>query len=359
MACACAPSHDTNGVLTFVGAGGDYVQQTSYKYVGQGAGNFDVVPVPANIRPNICMCIIPLLLLLLLVPLVLYFLSLSGGEVPEVLNTGCQGMAPPGPLGQPRDCTVYGDPHVNTFDGKHADYYTPGEYWIIKSDFVKMQGKYQPTPITNGLAVTKAIAISGDIIKGHKLLIGTLDQGPAAFTWDGQPILTGFPSDYTDPDNCVTIHYNNMGSTMQKQRVGKPLHVLHIVLPLGMMIQVNEWNEPSEGAYLNAKITMPQGLAPGGDGHCGNFNGNPADDARLMVRARVGSQGVDVADLLFPGGKTPINPMNRPDINDCNQDKLEQAKATCKKTEKRWNPSMGCLVDVCFGGGGFAQEDIQ
>jgi len=79
-----------------------------------------------------------------------------------------------------------------------------------------------------------------------------------------------------------------------------------------------------------------------------------------MVRARVGSQGVDVGDLLFPGAKTAIvNNVNRPDINDCNQDKLEEAKEACKKSEKRWNPSMECLIDVCFGGGGFAQEDVE
>jgi hypothetical protein len=258
-----------------------------------------------------------------------------------------------------KTCTVYGDPHVNTFDGKHADYYTPGEYWIMKSDFVKIQGKYAPTPMTNGLAVTKAIAISGQIINDHKLLIGTMDQGPSAFTWDGQPILQGFPSAYTDPEQCVNIQYNSMGSTMQKSRINKQLHVLHINLGQGMQVQVNEWNEPGEGSYINVKIMMPQGLAPGVDGHCGNFNGNPADDARLMVRARVGQQGVNAGELMFPGGKTPINPSNRPDINDCDQNKLEAAKDKCKKAEKRWNPSMGCLVDVCFGGGGFAQEDIE
>merc|ERR1711997_458369 len=125
---------------------------------------------------------------------------------------------------------------------------------------------------------------------------------------------------------------------------------LHINLGQGMNVQVNEWNEPGEGSYINVKIMMPQGLAPGVDGHCGNFNGNPADDARVMVRARVGQQGVDAGELMFPGGKTAINPTNRPDINDCDQHKLEAAKDQCKKAEKRWNPSMGCLVDVCFGG---------
>lgn len=269
----------------------------------------------------------------------------------------CMNVCCSAPLGPPKDCTVYGDPHINTFDGKHADYYTPGEYWIVKSDVVKIQGKYAPTPMTNGLAVTKAIAISGGFLNNNKLIIGSLDMGGNAFTYNGQPILAGFPSTFRDPQGLVNINYDRMGTTMQKGRTDKPLHVLHITLPKGMSIQVNEWNEAGEGAYLNAKISMPQGMAPGMDGHCGNFNGNPADDARVMVRQRLGTQGVAAGELLFPGPKTAINPANRPDINDCEQSKLESAKEACKKSEGKWNPSMQCLIDVCFGGKGFAAEE--
>jgi len=68
----CGPSHDTSGVLNYVGAGGDYMAQTSYSYVGRGQGDFEVVPMPTNFRPNVCMCIVPVGLLLLLVPLTLY-----------------------------------------------------------------------------------------------------------------------------------------------------------------------------------------------------------------------------------------------------------------------------------------------
>merc|ERR1712176_121047 len=69
----CGPSHDTSGVLNYVGAGGDYMAQTSYSYVGRGAGDFEMVSIPTNFRPNICMCVVPVALLLLLVPITLYF----------------------------------------------------------------------------------------------------------------------------------------------------------------------------------------------------------------------------------------------------------------------------------------------
>merc|ERR1719476_927967 len=78
----CGTSYDTTGVLSYVGAGGDYKQETTYRYVGQGAGDFEMVGVPTNFRSNIWICIIPLLLLLLLVPLLLYLLpQLSSAPV--------------------------------------------------------------------------------------------------------------------------------------------------------------------------------------------------------------------------------------------------------------------------------------
>lgn len=77
--------------MNYVGAGGDYKAETTYNYVGSGAGEFSVVPVPANYRPNICMCIVPVGLLLLLVPLSLYF-------VMQMSSTGLTTTTPPVPV---------------------------------------------------------------------------------------------------------------------------------------------------------------------------------------------------------------------------------------------------------------------
>merc|ERR1719326_1492597 len=87
-----------------------------------------------------------------------------------------------------RSCSIFGDPHAMTFDGMHSDYYTTGEFWIVKSDTMKIQGKYNPTHATNGLAVTKRIAIAGSLMGPHTLIIGEEHA-----TYDGEPILTTFP----------------------------------------------------------------------------------------------------------------------------------------------------------------------
>merc|ERR1711915_1047298 len=103
----CGTSYDTTGVLSYVGAGGDYKQETTYRYVGQGAGDFEMVGVPTNFRSNIWICIIPLLLLLF-VPFLLYLLpqlsSAPETTMPPVIPT-------PAPMPQPTepyDCKSQG-----------------------------------------------------------------------------------------------------------------------------------------------------------------------------------------------------------------------------------------------------------
>merc|ERR1711974_375031 len=113
------------------------------------------------------------------------------------------------------------------------------------------------------------------------------------------------------------------------------LHIVHIRLedgsPVGLQIQVNRWTEPYEGDYMNVKITMHG--QKGQDGHCGNFNGDPQDDDRLQVRARVGKTGVDPRDSMY-ATKTPVMVAHRPNINDCPAQQLEDAKTLCKQKEK-------------------------
>merc|ERR1719150_909115 len=207
-----------------------------------------------------------------------------------------------------------------TFDNHHVDFYSQGEYWIVKSDAVKIQARYMPTPITHGLSVTKEIAVSGSFINDHKLRISATTA-----SWDGQPILAGFPSTFNNADPLVNLRYDDQGQLMQNGREGKALHVVHATLSGGVSLQVNRWNEAGEGDYINVKITMPR--QPNQDGHCGNFNGNAEDDKRLQIRARVGTTGVDPSELLF------------------------------NQKEHTFAPSMQCMIDVCFGGPQFAAQD--
>merc|ERR1712241_523633 len=133
--------------------------------------------------------------------------------------------------------------------------------------------------MTNGLSVTKEIGISGPFIKNQKLIVSV-----ESVTWNNQVVMNGFPNlgqTWRNADPPISIMYNSQG---------KMLHVVHVKLPLGVTMEINRWNEPSEGSYMNVRLTMSPQL--GQDGHCGNFNGNRADDTRVAVRSRVGKTGV-------------------------------------------------------------------
>merc|ERR1712190_482503 len=161
--------------------------------------------------------------------------------------------------------------------------------------------------------------------EGHKLIIGE-----AHALWDEQPILTGFPSTFTDPAGLCSITYNDQGTLLQPGREGKSLHVLHITLPKQVSIQVNRWDEPGEGRYINVKITMPK--QPLQDGDCGNFDGIPTNDQRLQVRARVGKDGIPAQDLILQGGKTAVDM----GIELCSDETLTRAHEECKASSGKF-----------------------
>jgi len=194
------------------------------------------------------------------------------------------------------------------------------------------------------------VAIGGPLLNGHKLFVG-----PRTAFWDGTPVLQTFPGDFS-VTGLLHMRLDNIGELLQSGRNGLTKRIVHVNIvdgsAEGLQIQVNRWTQPTEGDYINVKITMHQ--RPGQDGHCGNFNGDGVDDDRLKVRQRIGKNGVPQEDLLFKT-KTPVVTADRPNINDCPATKLDEAKAYCRRKEGgKLIPSMACLVDFCFAGKGFA-----
>jgi len=260
---------------------------------------------------------------------------------------------PVAPAGS-QTCRVYGDPHVQTFDGRKVSFYSTGEFWIVKSFPLAIQGRYMPTPITNGLSVTKVLAIGGDMMEGHVLRIS------AKFAmWDEEFILTDFPSTWTSASPPVSIVYNDEGDYLQQGREGKQLRVVTVSLPMGVSLQINRWDELGEGDYVNLKI-FQHGPLPNQDGQCGNFNGDPEDDSRAALKQRLGSSSAWVADedLLFKE-RTPVMKTADPSIDDCAADRMPQAERLCGAQSPNGIPEKECIIDVCFGGDQFAVEDAN
>jgi hypothetical protein len=258
---------------------------------------------------------------------------------------------PTPPQTEQRHCRIFGDPHVVTFDGQSASFYSQGEYWTVRSDTVYIQGRYMPTPVTNGLAVMQEIAIGGPFLESEDGTENVLRISALRATFNDVPIIAGFPDAWENEDPPIKVVTDGSGQVMQSSRHGKDMHVVHVDLPLNIHLEINRWNEPGEGDYINTMITMSK--QPNQDGHCGNFNGVLEDDTRPMIRSRIGTTGVPQEDLLFHT-KTPVTPANRPDLNNCPTDKTEMAKELCLKKSKTGIPNKECMIDVCFGGPHFA-----
>jgi len=275
----------------------------------------------------------------------------DGGRCPLLEAPTPAPPTPTPPQGPQRHCRIFGDPHVVTFDGQSASFYSQGEYWTVRSDTVYIQGRYMPTPVTNGLAVMQEIAIGGPFLESEDGTENVLRISALRATFNDVPIIAGFPDAWENEDPPIKVVTDGSGQVMQSSRHGKDMHVVHVDLPLNIHLEINRWNEPGEGDYINTMITMSK--QPNQDGHCGNFNGVLEDDTRPMIRSRIGTTGVPQEDLLFHT-KTPVTPANRPDLNNCPTDKTEMAKELCLKKSKTGIPNKECMIDVCFGGPHFA-----
>jgi len=234
--------------------------------------------------------------------------------------------------------------------GGRADFYGEGIVWLGKSSQIFIQARYKATPFTKGLAATDAIAVGGPFMQGHVLIIGAMQTGH--ITWDHSPILTTFPSSF-DAAGLGKITYSSEGNLVDTAMQSFERHIVHVDLPNNLHIQVMRWSH-----HVNVRITMP--AAPGGqDGHCGNFDGNSADDTTSAIAARMGngcaqSESLFLTFIAYQTGKVMT-------LNDCPPQKQAEAKAECL----RQRPGLAalaadlnaCTFDGCIAGKQYAAQD--
>jgi len=243
-------------------------------------------------------------------------------------------------------CTLWGDPHVITFDQGNDDksqavsFYGDGDYWLVKSSTVHIQGRFEGTKYTEGLAATNRIVVGGPFLH-HKIEVGTRESG--ILTVDGKPVIPSFPGSYSG--DSFTLHYDDQGKLPDVIPEGNEKRVVRMSLPLGVKVSVFQW-----GNYLDVQIEMaPQ---PGQDGVCGNFNGDHGDDTTQAIMKRIGARVRPAANLLSGKAVIEFTPqMDKMMAAECAHATLIAGQARCTKFlgAAAGDEIKACTFDMCFG----------
>jgi hypothetical protein len=251
-------------------------------------------------------------------------------------------------------CLVWGDPHFKVFDAQGGinhilpvTFLRNGDFWLVKSHRVWIQGRYEATEWTNGKASLHGLAIGGEFIKYNKIIIGP-KRGKVYY--NGQQILAHMPSTYSAPGNLWHATYHDRGVRLDAG-MNEELDYIELSLPDGVMIKVNRWAK-----HIDAEITMPRRGHQ--DGHCGNFNGIAEDDTKVRIEAR-GPWNVDRKSLLFPPAEFNDQTPKPYTMQDCPANILKDGQTRCKRDYPRGNAALlsACVLDVCRNGIQFAAED--
>jgi len=259
-------------------------------------------------------------------------------------NKGCAQPA--------KKCTMWGDPHIIAFDQVNQikeqalSFYGDGDFWLVKTPEISIQGRFEGTKYTVGLAATNQIVVGGAFLGNHKIEVGTQDS--KILTVDGQPVFASFPAaPYKAADGSFTVTYDAQGEVPDVVPEGNEKRIVKMTLPRGIQVNVYQWNN-----YIDATITMaPQ---PGQDGVCGNFNGNKADDTTQTIMQRVGARVQPSQSLLSGQAMIAYTPqMQAMYAAECPAATKTQAASHCTtylgELVSVTNILNACKFDFCFG----------
>merc|ERR1712050_148325 len=243
-------------------------------------------------------------------------------------------------------CTLWGDPHVISFDQVGTDknqalsFYGDGDFWLVKSSTVSIQARFEGTKYTEGLAATNQIVVAGAFLHGHKIEVGTFDSG--ILTVNGQKVIAGFPGSYSGAG--FTVRYDDQGQVPDVIPEGNEKRVVHMDLPLGVKVTVFQWAN-----YMDVQIEMPK--QPEQDGVCGNFNGNPGDDTTQSIMARVGARVHMSENMLSGTALIEWTPQMEQMVQvECAATTRAAGHAKCAQSlGSAGNAVNSCVFDYCFG----------
>jgi len=201
---------------------------------------------------------------------------------------------PEAPLCKSGDCVIWGDPHVLTFDAQQefvnqhpnpralmrmrgtakndvVNVMEEGQFWLVKSGDVHIQGRYNKRPHAN-TTVLGGLAVGGPFLKGNTFIVRPL---VGKITWNGDEVLSELGSEFSN--DLIEAKYH---ADVKNVKDGEKGNGLEVTLPGDVKLIVNRLTRG-----LAVKISMC--AREWQDGQCGNFNGDSGDDVQNVLMERV------------------------------------------------------------------------
>jgi len=173
-------------------------------------------------------------------------------------------------------CNVYGDPHFFGFDtrSKKFDQFRTGNFWIVRSSAVWIQGHYFPGNLRRPSATyLRKVAIGGPFLQGNTMMIETSNSW-----WNDDSRILSLNSvgrhEWTGMSGGVNATSETVDGT--KTRVS-------IALPFDVRVKIRINNEPSGQKLAFMSLVLGMRQITGQDGHCGNFNQDASDDSEALL----------------------------------------------------------------------------
>lgn len=237
-------------------------------------------------------------------------------------------------------CKVFGDPHVQTFDGVYAerlgqDVFNTGDYYLVKAPNVQMQGRLTLSAWPK--SSTGELMLQGDALRGKLLNI----------KWDGTVQLGNRRISNSFEDDVLSISPSGSGGYVRFK--ADPTFEFQYAA-----------RRAGRSGLLDMNIYMNQ--RPGVTGFCGNMNGNQRDDGQFVnhrasqVPGRESLWGKPLEVAWTPPAKNcdPIPAAEKQVAETFCKDKMggEDADVNSDKFHT-------CVFDHCMGGADLAAQGLD
>lgn len=262
-------------------------------------------------------------------------------------------------------CVLMGDPHIITFDrpqGPAVNGLVPGEYWLLKSAELLVQGRADYTEaIPKDGASTVGLAVGGPLVGGTLAVeyVGP-KKGPEGWrvSWDGKQIFgkpeaSGKSWSFASPDNDMQATYGPMDPTKWHTDARHTIGNIAGDLPSFLF----KYKKAAMNIYIllgpdSCNVVIEAKKAPGSqDGYCGNFNCDPDDDTVEALKGRgLGSPLTPAISLFASSGSgkaAPKTPATAPEdaMDGCDKTVKAAAEEKCKALPE--DLRKGCVFDAC------------